>query len=320
MTGFPLPGSKKSSAREHEIPVFPVIAPMAFSLLQKKGDPENPDGRITVYAAIDIDPAELATVKHSFASMVHNGFLVAQGNFKDQYNFRDFLQSELGISLEQGLEEGLSQLMEHMDGLESTLDPQKLKERLENMNDLDDFIPTPAKIVPFHSEKEICSQEGDVFFAGTFKNIGNAVLAVQALPMLYQAHYREYEGRHIRTEIESIIAQIEHSDAPRPERPRTPVSTEEMLLMEFVPKMIYSRKEPHALAAAAKEFRSFLKKYRFQEDVETVVSLISGPGELAEKENRLLELYAKKIACVEKEDFNMAEEVSREIQRLRGKP
>jgi hypothetical protein len=241
---------------------------MSFTIQQKKGDPQNPDGRITVYAAIDIDPADLATVKHSFASMVHNGFLVAQGNFRDQYNFRDFLQSELGISLEQGFEEGLSQLIEHMDGLESTLDPQKLKERLENMNDLEDFIPTPAKIVPFHSEAEICAQEGDVFFAGTFKNIGNAVLAVQALPMLYQAHYREHEGQHIRIEIESIITQIERSDAPRVSAsPKPKASTEETLLKEYIPKMLYSKKEPHAFETAAKEFRLFMKKYRFQEDI-----------------------------------------------------
>jgi hypothetical protein len=293
---------------------------MAFNIQQKKGDPQNPDGRITVYAAVALDPAELATVKHSFASMVHNGFLVAQGNFKDQYNFRDFLQSELGISPGHGFEEGFAELIERMDGLESTLDPQKLKERLENMNDLDDFIPTPAKIVPFHSEEEICSQEGDVFFMGTFQNIGNAVLAVQALPMLYQAYYREHEGRHTRSEIESIISQIEHSDSPRPERSKPIVSkasTEETLLRDFIPKMIYSKKDAPAFEAAAKEFRSFLKKYRFQEDVTMVISIISGPGELAEKGNRLLELYAKKIACIEKEDFKTAEDVNREIQRLR---
>jgi hypothetical protein len=291
---------------------------MPLNIQQKKGDPLNPDGRITVYASIDIDPADLAAVKHSLASMVHNGFLVAQGNFKDQYNFRDFLQSELGISLEQGFEEGFAELIEHMDGIESTLDPQKLKERLENMNDLEDFIPTPAKIVPFHSEEEICSQDGDVFFAGAFKNIGNAVLAVQALPMLYQARYREHEGRHIRTEIESIIAQIERSDTPRVERSKPAASTEETLLREFIPKMLYSRKEPQTFDAAANEFRTFLKKYRFQEDVETVVSLIRGSAELSEKENRLLELYARKIACVGKEDFKTAEDVNREIQRLRG--
>ncbi|MGA2507135.1 MAG: hypothetical protein ABSF80_06645 [Chitinispirillaceae bacterium] len=296
---------------------------MVFNIQQKKGDPQNLDGRITVYAVIAIDPEELSAVKHSFASMVHNGFLVAQGNFKDQYNFRDFLQSELGISLEEGFEEGLTQLIERMDGLESTLDPQKLKERLENMNDLEDFIPTPAKIVPFHSEEEILAQEGDVFFAGTFKNVGNAVLSVQALPMLYQAQYREHEVGRIRNEIESIITQIERSDAPRGNAAAAPAKAkatiEEKLLKELIPNMLYSKKEPHAFEAAAKEFRSFMKKYRFQEDVETVVSIISGSGELTEKANKLLELYAKKIACVEKEDFEKAEEVSREIQRLHNK-
>jgi hypothetical protein len=153
---------------------------MDFDLQQKKGDPGVLDGRITVYAVIDSDPGELLSAKHAFASMVNNGFLVSQGNFKDQYNFKDFLKSELGISLEEGLEEGLTQLLDRMEGLESTLDPQKLKERLESMDDLNDFIPTPAKIVPFHSEQEIVSQEGDVFFAGAFKNIGNAVLAKAA--------------------------------------------------------------------------------------------------------------------------------------------
>ena len=298
---------------------------MAFNIQQKKGDPQNPDGRVTVFARIAIDPEDLVTVKHSFASMVHNGFLVAQGNFKDQYNFRDFLKSELGISLEEGFEEGLTQLIERMDGLESTLDPQKLKERLENMNDLEDFIPTPAKIVPFHSEEEICSQEGDVFFVGTFKTIGNAVLAVQALPMLYQARYREKEAGKIRSEIESIISQIERSDTPREAAagavPKvTPAATtKESLLKEFIPNMLYSRKDPRAFDAAAGEFRAFMKKYRFQEDVDAMVAIIRGTKELTEKENRLIELYAEKIACVEKEDFKEAEAASREIQRLREK-
>jgi hypothetical protein len=296
---------------------------MFFNIQQKKGDPQNLDGRITVYARIDIDPEELLSVKHSFASMVHNGFLVAQGNFKDQYNFRDFLKSELGISMEDGLEEGLSQLIERMDGIESTLDPAKLKERLENMNDLEDFIPTPAKIVPFHSEEEILGQEGDVFFAGTFKNIGNAVLSVQALPMLYQALYREHEVGRIRGEIESIIGQIERND-PSPgsgrELPKVKDAADEPLLKKYIPNMLYYRREPHAFDAAVKEFRTFMNTYRFQEDVDTIVSLIGGPGELTEKSEKLIELYVKKITCVEQEDFQGAEEVSREIQRLRSAP
>ncbi|MBN1130597.1 MAG: hypothetical protein JXA71_16535 [Chitinispirillaceae bacterium] len=290
---------------------------MQFTIEQKKGDPQTLDGRITVYAVIDADAGEIVNIKHAFASMVHNGFLVSQGNFRDQYNFKDFLKSELGISLEDGLEEGLAQLLERMEGLESTLDPQKLKERLESMDDLNDFIPTPAKITPFHSEAEILSQEGDVFYAGTFKNISNAVLSVQALPMLYQAHFREQQGGRIKNEIESLIAQIEKGDLkqalPAPEKRQT---TEEHLLMEFIPSMLYSRRETHAFEATVREFREAMKRYRFPEDVEAIVSIISSKGELTEIDNRLLELYAKKITCVEKEDFNAVDTVTREIKQL----
>ena len=293
---------------------------MALDIQQKKGDSSVLDGRITVYADIDMDPGELMTAKHSFASMVHNGLLVSQGNFKDQYNFRDFLKSELGISLEEGFEEGLSQLLERMDGLEATLDPAKLKERLQNMDDLNDFIPTPAKIAPFHSEEEILAVEGDVFFAGTFKNIGNAVLAVQALPMLYQARYREQEAGRIKNEIESLISQIERSDATPAARPvpQPKLSTEERLLRQVIPNLLYYRNDSHAFEKAVQEFKATMKKYRFQEDVEAIVSLLSGRRELSEKENRLLELYAKKIASVEKEDFNAVDGIAHEIARLRG--
>jgi hypothetical protein len=269
---------------------------------------------------IDVDPEDLVAMKHSFASMVHNGLLVAQGNFKDQYNFRDFLKSELGISMEEGLEEGLTELIGRMEGLESTLDPQKLKDRLENMDDLEDFIPTPAKIVPFHSEEEILSQEGDLFFAGHFKNIGNAVLSVQALPMLYQARYREQEVGRIRGEIESIISQIEHTagEAGAAAASTPDHSIEDDLLKKYIPNMIYSKNEPHNFEAAVKEFREFMSSYRFAEDVDAVVSLISGSKELTQKDNTLLALFAKKIAYIDKEDFAKAEEISREIQRARG--
>jgi hypothetical protein len=156
---------------------------------QKKGDSSRLDGRLTVYAAIDIDPAELANTKHPVASLVNNGYLVAQGNFRDQNSLKDFLKSEMGLSLEEGLE----QLLDKVDGLEAALDPSKLREKLENMDEIEDFIPTPAKIVSFPSEDEILNQEGDVFFGGTFEKIGNAVLCVNAFPILYQARYREQE-------------------------------------------------------------------------------------------------------------------------------
>lgn len=290
-----------------------------FDIQQKKGNPQVLDGRVTVYAVIDIDPEELLAAKHSFASMIHNGFLVAQGNFKDQYNFRDFLKSELGITLEEGFEESLAQLLDRMEGLESTLDPQKLKDRLENMDDIEEFIPTPAKIVPFHSEEEILEQEGDIFFIGAFKYVGNAVLGVQALPMFYQARYREQEAGRIRNEIESIITQIERTPAEQP-APVSSESVEEVLLKQFIPEMLYSNKQPRSFEKAAEDLRAYLKNYRFKEDVEEIISLAGGAGGLAEKTNALLALYAKKIACVQKEDFAGAEEVTKQIQRLRETP
>jgi len=291
---------------------------MIFDIQQKKGDPRNLDGRVTVYAFVDVDSEELLSAKHTFASMIHNGLLAAQGNFKDQYNFRDFLKSELGITLEEGFEDSLAQLLERMEGLESTLDPQKLKERLENMDDIEEFIPTPAKIVPFHSEKEILEQEGDVFFIGRFKYIGNAVLGVQALPMFYQAKYREQEAGRIRSEIESIISHIERTDTVAAESSRETIDN--ALLKRFIPEILYYRHEPHSFAEKAGELRSFLKSYRFQEDVEAIIAMLGTPGELTDKENTLLELYAKKIACVEKEDFQTADDVTREIQRLQNSP
>lgn len=146
---------------------------MILGVIQKKGNPEHLDGRVLVYSKIDIDPSELIAQKHPVTSMVHNGLLVAQGNFRDQSSLKDFLKNEMGISLDEGLGEGLSQLLEKMDGLESALDPQKLKDRLENMDELEEFIPTPAKIVPFHSEQEILDQEGDIFSA--VKHVRNKI-------------------------------------------------------------------------------------------------------------------------------------------------
>ncbi len=288
-----------------------------MNIEQKKGDQNQLDGRITVYAIIETDTADILNIKHPIASMVHNGLLVAQGNFKEQSSLKDFLKSEMGISLDEDLGEGLAQLLEKMNGLESALDPQKLKEHLESMGE--EFIPTPAKIVPFHSSEEILMQEGDIFFIGTFKNVGNAVLGVNALPILYQARYREQEANKIRNEIELLISQIERNDSTVTASVMTPgVDVEQKLLKEFIPNMLYCLKEPAQFKQAEDLFRNFMKGYRFKEDVDTIVTLIGSKEQLSPQDYRLLELYAKKIAAVKKEDFSAAEVYSKEIQSLLG--
>jgi hypothetical protein len=285
---------------------------MLLGIQQKKGDVNKLDGRLTVYAVLDIDPSDLLSLKHPIASMVHNGLLVAQGNYREQNNLRDFLKSEMGLSLEEGLEDFLDKL----GGLESALDPEKLRERIENIDELEDFIPTPAKIVPFHSEADILAQEGDVFFAGPFKNIGNAILSVNSLPILYQARFREQEIGKVRNEIEQLIAQIEKNAPARERFLSTDMKVEEKIMKEYIPNMLYCRKEKKVFGAAEKQFRDFLHDYRYKEDIDSIVFIIGEEHELTSKHFKLLELFAKKISRVQEENFAEADKLQKDIIAL----
>jgi hypothetical protein len=286
-----------------------------LNIEQKKGDSELLDGRLTVYAIIDLDPSELASTRHPIASVVHNGLLVAQGNFKEQNNLKDFLQSEMGLSLEEGLEE----IIERLDGLESALDPQKLREKIENMKEFEDFIPTPAKIVPFHSQEEVLEQEGDVFFVGSFKSIANANLSVNSFPIFYQARYREQQLQRVKFEIEILIAQIEKGETTSEEANYLDkhIDVGQKLLKEYFPNMLYNRKDPKVLDAAETQFKKFMQGYRYAEDIDEIVRIIDKPGELSSKHFKMLELYAKKIAEMHAENFSEVENVSRAIESLR---
>ena len=192
-----------------------------------------------------------------------------------------------------------------MDGIESALDPQKLKERLENMGEMEEFIPTPAKIVPFHSEEEILRQEGDIFFIGVFKNIGNAVLGVNALPILYQARFREQEHQKVRNEIEMLISQIERNETITPTVMTPGVNVEEKLLKEFIPNLLYSRKEPQTFQPVENLFRNFMDGYPYRDDVEAIIDLVKSRVNL----HRLITNcwnFTKKLPQ-RKEDFNGAD-------------
>ncbi|MBD3345083.1 MAG: hypothetical protein GF401_08490 [Chitinivibrionales bacterium] len=286
---------------------------MLLDIEQKKGDPENLDGRLTVYAVIDIDPSELMTTNHPIGSVIHNGLLVAQGNFQEQNNLRDFLQSEMGLSLEEGLEEIIGRL----DGLESALDPDKLRDKIQNMKEFEDFIPTPAKIVPFHSESEIMAQEGDVFFVGTFAHIGNANLSVNSFPILYQARYREQQVFRVRNEIENLVAQIEKGGGGTGNKPIAPdTNVQEKILKEYIPNMLYCRKDETVLKAAERQFKSFFSQDKYKNDVNAIIDLIENADEMASKHFRLLELYASKISELHRDNFAAADKINQDITTI----
>lgn len=292
---------------------------MSFlDLEHKKGDPAALDGRLTVYARVDMDPSEAVETSHPAASMLHNGLLVAQGNYREQYSLRDFLRSEMGVSLEEGLEE----LLSRVDGLESALDPDKLKEKLEEMEGMEEFIPTPAKIVAFHSEHEILAQDGDVFFAGTFRSVGNAVLSVNSFPILYQARYREQMLLNVRAEIDRLVGQVERNEVPAKEVEKVGrftdggVNVAQRLEGEFIPRMLYSRGDSSSFRTAEGQLRAFLQGYRFPDDIDAIVAIIQSNNELTRQHSRQLELYARKIDAVAREDFGEAESMQRELREL----
>jgi hypothetical protein len=294
---------------------------------KKKGDDGHLDGQVTVYAKIDMDPAELLTMNHPVTTMVHGGLIAVQGNYREQSSLRDFLRTEMGISLDgernpfdtNDVDDELKDMIEGLDGIESALDPQKLREKLENMEDIEEFIPTPAKMVPFHTEQEILAQPGDVYFAGFYKKIGNAVLGINAVPIIYQALFREQQMQSLQNEIESLISQIEIAEPAVSVTVTDPgINPEETLLKEYFPSMLYQKTDPKSFAAAQRQFRMFMVGYQFRDDIEDIITLISEDGGTNPAGYRLLGLYAKKIALVQTEDFVGADAVCKEINQLKG--
>ena len=96
------------------------------------------------------------------------------------------------------------------------------------------------------------------------------------------------------------------------------MKVEGKILKEFIPNMLYCRKEKKVFGAAEKQFRGFLKAYRNAEDVDAIVSIIAGEHELTSKHFKLLELYAKKIARVWEENFAEAEKLRKDITALKN--
>ena len=282
---------------------------------QKKGKPDLLDGRLTVYAFADIDPSEIASSNHPLISMVHNGMLVAQGNYREQTSFKDFLKSELGESLEEGLEA----FLERLDGLEGALDPEKLKEKLKNIDDLKDFIPTPAKIVPFHSEADIMQQDGDIFYIGKFENLANANLGINSFPILYQARYREQEVSMIRNEIDLLVSQIEKDEFSNEHYLSPGVNIEQKIVKDYIPILLYARRDKNSFEITSKKLRKFLRGYKFSSDIDSIISVIEKPERLLPLHYKLLELYIQKITEVCKENYSKVDELNKEISEIEKK-
>ena len=295
---------------------------------QKKGDVNTPIGLMTVYARITTDGNSTSSQNPLFA-LAQNGLLVAQGNYRDQSSLRDFLQQELGTSLDD--EEGIREFVEHLGGIEGALDPEKFQEKLAEIEDMEEFIPTPAKMSSFESEEAILAEEGDVFFAGKFENSANANLAINAIAILYQARFRETQISSLRGEIEGMISQLDEpqllEELPHKEERQSlalrktsteGLTAEEILseaLTRYVPELFHGQQEKSLFKQEVDAFLHFFSSYPHKDDLARIISLIEGENKDT-PHMKDIELLIKKIAYLLVEDFDRVAQVVQEIQKI----
>ncbi|MGM0444072.1 MAG: hypothetical protein ACQEQV_07785 [Fibrobacterota bacterium] len=286
-----------------------------FDLEQKKGTARKLSGLLTVYARVAPPSDESSPADDRMQAVIQSGYLVAQGNYRDQNNLRDFIKQEFGSSVDD--EEGMKHFLEGLGGIEGALDPDKFRDKLRELESMEDYIPTPAKMVGFSSEEDILREEGDVYYLGYFDNTANANLAVNAVTILYQAKYRESQISHIRGEIDSMIHQIEGGGSFRTVDVPDHIAgdVEQVLQRYLIPELILAR-ENRTLADAVKaDIRMYLSWYDNSSDIDALVSCAAMPR-LTDRDNQYIELLIRKIASVGREEFDRTAEIVARLREL----
>lgn len=295
-----------------------------MNIVQKKGDPQKMHGKLTAYVKINSD-AHAHSGGSPIQMMIDTGWLVAQGNYRDQNSLKDFLLQELGTSLDD--EEGMRDFVEGLGGIEGALDPEKFREKINQIEEMQDFIPTPAKMVLFKTESDIIEQEGDIFFLGEYSNPANANLAVNAMTILYQAQYRETQISRVRSEIDDMIYGLGSSESvaqfeiPFENNPihdaieQITETVERKLLRLFIPSLLLAVESGVKRETAEHELRHYLSAYVHKNDVERLIELTE-TRVISPVKNRLTLLYCQKIDAVLSEQFDHIPEVVAEISLL----
>lgn len=300
-----------------------------MEMIQKKGNPHKMHGKLTAYARVSVDSHGYEHPDSPLQAMINSGYLVAQGNYRDQNSLKDFLMQELGTSIDD--EEGMKQFVEGLGGIEGALDPDKFREKINHLEEIEEFIPTPAKMVHFQTEEEILEQDGDVFYLGEYSNPANANLAVNAATILYQAQYRESQIHDVRSEIDSMINGLgDHSEIdvtpanaaiqqiiPGLENEILNVveTVERRLMKEFIPELLLAVESGQKRETAENKLKAFLNDYAHQGDVERLIELTENRT-ITDTKNRLIMLYCQKIDALKEEMFDQLSAIVKEIALL----
>jgi hypothetical protein len=83
--------------------------------------------------------------------------------------------------------------------------------------------------------------------------------------------------------------------------------------------LLYSRKDTKSYKKLVDKFKSFLHGYEFTDDIEGVIATISESEKLTPLHYKLLELYAKKINQVSKENYSEVDKINKEILSAKKK-
>lgn len=278
-----------------------------FEFLQ--GDPAKLDGRLVVIAKLDppVSP------NHPGSAMIHGNLLSVQGNYRDQKTMADFFRTEFGLSMERGIEEMIDQARES-GGLEGALDPEQVRERLRSMGD-SEFLPIPAKIVRIESLEAAAHLPGDVIFLGTFAEFQYAHMAVNALPILYQARYREQEQIAMHLELERMLERLAMPDlaTSEPNLLTYEGDAENHLLRELLPGMFYASESSPEAVSAETRFRQFMAPHMYPQDVETMVSLVPSVRHGLHEALRHLELLVRKAVALQRENWKQLEILRKDL-------
>lgn len=275
----------------------------------KRGNLSSLKGQLIVYARI-INKDSPDNEKNPVHEMAKSGFLTATGDYRTQNNIGDFLKKELGISLDElSKNENVN-----IAGLPEGLNPDFIKRKLESLKGFEEMIPTPSKLETFDTEQEILSRDCDIFYLGEFDRLANANLAVNALPILYQAVYREQVTRNIALEIEKMLLTAQ-TDVTTNHYTNDIDNVEGKLTSEFISELIYNRANPGDLEKWKEKLHNYMAGYKYPSDIEKIIWLATKSNSGTKEIQLLLELYVRKISAFLKEDYKTVGELKKEIER-----
>jgi hypothetical protein len=186
---------------------------------------------------------------------------------------------------------------------------------MESVKGFEDMIPTPAKLEPFENEQEILSRNCDVFYLGEFDKLTNANLAVNALPILYQAVFREQQMQFVEKEIEKLLSGTESSISDD-HYSKDIGAVEKRLNGEFISELLYNSNNKEEREIWERKLRNYMFGYRYPGEIDKIIALAARFSGSPESTRVLLELYVRKIVAFLKEDYKSVGDLKKEIELM----